>query len=466
MIEKNLYAQNFQPFKYKTIDDLRNEFRKLELDIPIDQDCEILKDSIKIGNFLVPNRLAVQPMEGYDADSEGSPGDLTLRRYERYAKGGAGIIWFEATAISPEGKSNQHQLYLSEKNVGKFKSLVSTIKSHCVETSKELGYKGNSILILQLNHSGRYSKKNGHKFPIKAYQNPVLDKAMGVSQEDGILLSDENLKALEDLWVEKAILAIEAGFDGVDIKACHGYLISELISSKSRLNSEYGGSSLKNRTKFFFNIISKLFKKLSNKDKFLITSRLGVYDENPYPNGFGVEYNEDHALTNTVDLSEPVEIIKELNSLGVKLINITAGNPYYKPYLTRPFNTPVSGGEYPSEHPLYGVGRIIKLASMIKTNAPKSMVVLGSGYSYLRHYGPLICAGLIRENKIDICGFGRMSIANPYYPRQIFQEGGIDKKLTCIGCSKCTALMRKGLNTGCVIRDDYYKNRYRGMKEL
>ena len=66
---------------------------------------------------------------------------------------------------------------------------------------------------------------------------------------------------------------------------------------------------------------------------------------------------------------------------------------------------------------------------------------------------------LLQQKKVDICGFGRMAFANPDFPKQILKEEGmIDKKKTCITCSKCSSLMRQGKSTGCVVRDAQYKS--------
>ncbi len=463
MIDKNELTSQFRSFKYKTIDDLKSELNHLNLELPLVEDCSSLTKELLFEQILLPNRIAIQPMEGFDAKLDGTPGHLTMRRYERYARGGAALIWVEATAIVPEGKSNPRQLYLSEKNVNQFTQFVSTIRNRCNSTLKELGFKANCLIILQLNHSGRYSKKNGHPYPIKIYQNPALDKAMGISEREGKIITDEELEELEKIWVQKALLAKEAGFDGVDIKSCHGYLISELISSHSRLNSKYGGKSLENRTKFFFNIIKKLKKRLQIGDPFIITTRFGVYDELPYPNGFGISRDKKQKVP-SIDLTEPIQVIKKLHELDIRLINISAGNPHYKPYLTRPFDTPIPGTDFPPEHPLYGVFRIIKLASLIKSQVPKDMVILGSGYSYLRHLAGYICAGLIKQNMVDICGFGRMALANPDFPKQLFMDGQIYPKKSCITCSKCSELMRLGSITGCVIRDELYKKIYKEIK--
>jgi 2,4-dienoyl-CoA reductase-like NADH-dependent reductase (Old Yellow Enzyme family) len=449
--------KQFEPFKYKTLEKLKKRIRELRLNIPIYPRVEILQQRVNIRNVFVPNRIAIQPMEGFDAERDGSPGKLTYRRYKRYAQGGAGLIWFEATAINHNCRSNPYQLVLTEENSDKFEEFVSEIRQICNQTLKRLGFRDKCVLIIQLNHSGRYSRREGKHYPIRAYHNTDLDKAIGVSKKDGLVISDDELKELENIWLRKAILAKEVGFDGVDIKSCHGYLIHELYCSRNRKNSKYGGKSLENRTRFFFNIIKKLKKKLKNKDSFIITTRMSVYDGIPYPNGFGIKPIEGETFPASIDLIEPLEIINRLYNKGIRLINISAGNPHYKPHITRPYDMPIKGGIVPDEHPLFGINRLFNLISLIKNHLPDDMVIVGSGFSYLRQFAGYVATGMAQEKKLDICGFGRMALANPNFPKQIFIDGIIDEKQVCITCSKCSELMKSSKNVGCATRDPQYK---------
>jgi len=452
-----ILMSKFEPFTYKSLSDLRNKIKELGLEIPINPEIEILQQRVKLEDSFIPNRLAIQPMEGFDAKLDGTPTELTFRRYKRYAEGGAGLIWFEATAVSEDSRTNEHQLMLTESNLDKFKELVSTTRDLSNRSLKQLGFKNECFLVLQLNHSGRYSKKGDKRYPIRAFHSTDLNKRINTSKKDGIVISDTELEELEEVWVKKAILAKEAGFDGVDIKACHGYLISELLSSRPRKNSKYGGESLEKRRKFLLNIVKKLRKERNKNSNFHITSRLSAYTGVPYPEGFGVKEIQGETFPASMDLTEPIELIKNLYDIGVRLINISAGNPYYHPQVTRPYDTPVKDSVEPNEHPLCGVNRLINLTADIKKKAPKDMIIIGSGYSYLRQFADHVAAGLIHQKKVDICGFGRMAFANPNFPKQIFQEGGIEKKLCCIACSKCSQFMREGRNTGCAIRDPEYK---------
>jgi len=227
-----------------------------------------------------------------------------------------------------------------------------------------------------------------------------------------------------------------------------------LLGARNRKNSIYGGSLFENRTRFFLNIIKKLKNAV---DEIIVTSRLGIYNGIPFPNGFGVKEEKNQTFPAEADLKEPIQLIDQLYKLGIRLINISIGNPHYTPQLTRPYDTPIKGATSPEEHPLYSVYRILHLTSHIKNQIPKDMITIGSGYSYLRQFAGYIAAGLVRNKMVDICGFGRMAIANPNFPRQIFENGNIDKNQVCITCSQCSGFMRQGKNTGCAIRDPQYQ---------
>ena len=166
-------------------------------------------------------------MEGCDGTADGRPGELTLRRYDRFARSGAGLIWAEATAITPEGRANPRQLWLTEENLNDYQRFVTDIKETCM---RENGFE--PIVLLQATHSGRYSKPEGTPAPLIAYNNPIFEGDSPIASDR--ILSDDYLYGLIDKFGTTAALAERAGFDGVDIKCCHRYLNSELLSAYNR----------------------------------------------------------------------------------------------------------------------------------------------------------------------------------------------------------------------------------------
>lgn len=333
-------------FKYKSKEDIISKASSLGYVLPYLDDISPLLQEIKAGDFLVQNRIVVQPMEGYDSEADGSPSPLTKRRYLRYAAGGSGMIWYEAVAVAPDGRSNPNQLWLNSNNVSNYASLVKDV----TEASSRVGIK--PFQVIQLTHSGRYSKPHGKPEPKAGALNPVLDKT------DPYILTDIELRKIQDEYVTAAKLADEAGFDAIDIKACHGYLLIDLLAAKGRTGI-YGGADPGLRFRFFLETIDRIKKEVPGV---IVTTRLNISDR--YTGGFGVDPD------NNPDFSEPFLLVDALKARGIRMINISMGSPYYNPHVTRPYDNPLPGQPLPDEHPLEGVIKMINGTSLFQKNTP------------------------------------------------------------------------------------------------
>ena len=225
---------------YTSGEEFTSQRDELKLNIPYAESVSVLATPLKIGKRVIPNRLACQAMEGCDGTADGSPDELTIRRYDRFAKGGAGIIWFEATAVMREGRANPRQLWIHNNNIDDFRREVERIKQTAV---KENGFE--PLVIMQATHSGRYSKPDGTPAPLIAYNNPIFEKDNPIDKSR--IVTDEYIDTVKEALIEASLFAEKAGFDGVDIKACHRYLNCELLSAFNR-KGRYGGS-LENRTR-------------------------------------------------------------------------------------------------------------------------------------------------------------------------------------------------------------------------
>lgn len=424
-----------EKFHYQSLQDVTNAANECGAFLPLKEDVTPLFQPLAIGRRTVANRIALQPMEGTDGLEDGTPGELTWRRYERFARGGAGLIWFEAVATVPEGRASAHQLMLTRNNVDAYKRLV--------ERMKEIGLKENGyepVIVMQATNSGRYSKPTGVPDPLIAYHCPPLEDTL---LDDGHILSDDQLKRYTQAYEQAAKLSRDAGFDGVDVKCCHRYLACELLSAYTRPGL-YGGS-YENRTRF----IKEAFQaaQAGIGDGFL-TSRMNVYDGFAYPYGFGV-----HEGSMEVDLTEPLRLIGELvEQFHIPLLNVTMGNPYKNPHVNRPYD---NGNYVPPEHPIEGLGRMMKGLSEIQHTYP-DLPILGSAFSYLRRFAPALASGMVADGHCAMAGFGRMAFANPDFVNQLRCNGKIDK--ACMTCGGCALLLRAGTPAGCIIHDkEVYK---------
>jgi 2,4-dienoyl-CoA reductase-like NADH-dependent reductase (Old Yellow Enzyme family) len=435
-------------FKYKSVDDLLAENARLGIDLRAAEDLSIYDLPVRVGRHTVGNRWCIQPMEGCDGELDGTPGELTLRRYVRFGAGGAKLIWGEACAVTDDGRANPRQIVLNEKTRDVFARMVADCrKAHRDATGDD----SDLVVGLQLTHSGRYSRR-----PIIATHDPLLDPRIIVDKKTGQkitldypLITDDEIKQLVDAYVVSAKLARAVGFDFVDVKQCHRYLLSEFLGARNR-PGPYGGS-YENRTRFAREIIQAIHAALPDMT---ITSRLNVYDGIPFhtgandtgtpdnwtaplANGWGMNPNDPF----TPDLAEPIRWIGEMKSLGVALVNVSMGNPYAQPHYNRPFEYPPPDGYESPEHPLVGVDRNFKVAEAVQRAHP-SLPIVGTGYSYLQEFLPQIGAGNLRDGRVTFVGLGRASLAQPDLPLQIKQHGKADRKRVCRTFSYCTALMR------------------------
>lgn len=439
-------------FTYKTLAELEEAARSLGAEhVRFEHDTARMQAAlarpVPVGDRTAGNSMAIHPMEGCDGTLEGRPDELTWRRYERFARGGAKLIWFEATAVREDGRANPRQILLNRSTADEYARLYEMMQRVHRE---EYGTTDDLLIPLQLTMSGRYS------VPVKtiAYHNPVLDLKTA-TPADYPVISDDELERLEDVYVDATGLALEAGFTAVDIKATHGYLLSELLGAKTR-EGRYGGS-LENRTRFFKNVFGKIRSKYGRR--VMICMRLGCYDgvpfmkdeetglgkplpfPTPYPWGWGV--NPENPLE--PELSEVKQAIAWFKEWGLELLNVSLGSPYYNPHIGRPFEKPDEGNYEEPEHPLTGVNRHFRVAHELQRTFP-DLPMVGTGYSWLQRFALNAGAANVEDGNIRFVGLGRAVLSYPDFARDILEKGELDDSRVCKTLTYCTFLMRQKSN--------------------
>jgi 2,4-dienoyl-CoA reductase-like NADH-dependent reductase (Old Yellow Enzyme family) len=450
---------------------LRRRFEELGISLPIDeriltaQEHSPLTEPLTIAGFRIGNRWCIQPMEGWDANRDGSPSPHTLRRWRNFGLSGAKLIWGgEAAAVQPDGRANPNQTLATPDNRSGLAQLLSTLKSAHRE---RFGRDDDLLVGLQLTHSGRFCRPNSKQLePRIAFHHPLLDAKFGIDPHDErVVWTDSDLERLIDNYVAAAKLAFDVGFQFVDVKACHGYLLHEFLSARRR-PGRFGGD-LAGRTRLLFSIIERIQHECKGA---VVVVRLSVFDTLPYKTsrdvgeplsyrdllpydlGFGVAENDPLRY----DLGEPIELLRRLQSSGVAMVNLSCGSPYYNPHIQRPAMFPPSDGYLPPEDPLVGVWRQIDVARQCKLAVP-DLPMVGSGYSYLQDYLPHVAQAVVRDGWIDVVGLGRMVLAYPELPADCLERGQLHRKRVCRTFSDCTTAPRNELVSGCYPLDPYYK---------
>jgi 2,4-dienoyl-CoA reductase-like NADH-dependent reductase (Old Yellow Enzyme family) len=449
----------------------RRRLAELNLDLPVDDTIltaaqgSPLAEPITLGGFRVGNRWCIHPMEGWDANRDGSPSPHTLRRWKHFGLSGAKLIWGgEAAAVQPDGRANPNQTLATPENRAGLRALLDELLTAHKE---HFGTTDDLLVGLQLTHSGRFSRPNDKKLePRIAYHHPLLDMKFNIDPANlSVVWTDDDLERLIDRYVAAAGLAREVGYQFVDVKACHGYLLHEFLSARTR-PGKFGGD-LAGRARMLTTIIGRV------RDAYpdlMIGVRLSIFDTVPFktsretgeplpyrellPYGFGFGTDPHDPLK--YDLGEPIELLRILQKLGVVAVNISAGSPYYNPHIQRPAIFPPSDGYQPPEDPLVGVERQVRATRECKEAVPE-LPLVGTGYSYLQDYLPQVAQAVVRKGWVDIVGLGRMVLSYPELPAETLATGKMARKKVCRTFSDCTTAPRNAIISGCFPLDPYYK---------
>jgi len=464
---------------FKTAETFRAHQKELGLALEIDNAIlpapeSPLAAATDYHGHTIGNRWCILPMEGWDCLPDGSPSELTRRRWLHFAGSGAKLLFgCEACAVMESGRSNTRQLMITPDTMPKLKSLCSEMR---LLHARKFGTASDLYIGLQLTHSGRFSHPHDDAKleSVTAYCHPLLDERFHCTEAN--VVSDAGLRDIIARFIVAAKLAKQAGFDFVDVKMAHGYLGHELLSAFDR-PGEFGGS-FENRTRFFREIVEGIKREVPGLE---IGTRFSLFDCLPFEkgpdqigipmerNGVGVgNYKYAFGGDGTglgCDLSEPIRFLELCRSLGVELIGTTVCSPYYNPHFQRPAYYPVSDGYLPPEDPVVGAARQIEAVAKVKAHFKGTdMRFVGSGYTCLQEFLPLAGQAAVRSGKTDFVGIGRMMIAYPELPADALKGGPLQVRRICRTFGDCTTAPRNGMVSGCYPLDEFYKARPESLR--
>ena len=346
---------------------------------------EKLFEKGRIGRLTIRNRAVMSPMGTDLADTNGNASPRLIAYYAERAKGGIGLIINEYTGVDDvDSIPPQHNLRMAQDyNVKAAEELTRTVHQYGAK------------IFAQLHHGGATSKS---AFTGRQNLSPSgIPMAPGGEVPREMTLED--IKRVQDKFVAAAVRCKKAGYDGVELHAAHGYLMTQFISEYyNRRTDDYGGS-VENRCRFIDEVIAGIRAKLGN---YPISVRMCGDEMTPEP-GF-------------LTMEDGLEIARHLEAQGIDCINISMGSSWNGNANCEPFSYTPGWKKH--------VAKAYKAAlsiPVIATNTIKD---------------PDFAESLLEEGVCDFVALGRSQFADPEFINKA-KAGHPEKIRKCIGCMYC-----------------------------
>ncbi len=381
-----------------------------------------LKSPLSVGNVQAPNRMVHQPMECNDS-LNGFPSEFTLKRYQRMARGKAGITVVESTTVAGSALSRIHQLICDEQHRSGIDKLTHEFKKLNRDT----------LLCYQLTHPGQASDARFSDV-VRVYDPWISGKTAGR------LLEKKEIKELREAFIQGAEIVYRSGADMVDIKLCHNYLGCQMLRPANSRSDEYGGS-LENRMRFAKEVIEGIKEKVRDP-KFTIMVRFSFYEGKTMPlkpdlGGIGTR----GPASSEIDFEEPCEMLRMLVKYGADIINVSGGEviPVKKPAGLEVGN--------PKTYSMYHHLDFAKRVKRLSLGVP----VIASGFSVFGEDIPVVGENSVTNGYCDMVGIGRQSLVDPDVDRILKGSGDY-----CNRCMGCIELLVAQMPVGCTCYDPLY----------
>lgn len=340
-----------------------------------------------IGTMDLRNRIVMSPMGTYLAARDGTVTDRMKRYYEERAKGGAALIIVEVAAVDhPRGRGMTRQIGISEdKFIPGLSELAETIHKHGAKVA------------IQLHHGGRIAApflSGGHE-AVAPSTIPLIPEELGKARE----LTVPEIRELVQRFAAAAQRAKQAGIDGVEIHAGHGYLIEEFLSRSSNFRQDNYGGSLENRARFLLEIVSAVREAVGRE--YPVWCRVD-----------GMEYGIENGITP----DESREIALKLESAGIDALHVSGyGGSYGVGFTLAPL----------VHQPCYLIPQVRNIKQAVK------VPIIGVGRIGLEQ-----AEKILRQLCADFIAMGRPLLADPELPIKIAQDRR-DEIRKCIYCYTC-----------------------------
>ncbi len=253
-----------------------------------------INTQLQIRETTFNNRIVVPAMASQTANTKGFVTQATLNHYQRLSKSKASLLFVEYSYISLQGRSEPQQLGIdSSEKLNGLKQLAYTIKQNNIKAG------------IQLVHAGGKTTKqltNGELIGPSAIAIPVKGEDLEIPSE----ATNQEIQDIKNDFIKASLVAVQAGFDAIEIHAAHGYGINQWLSPLTNQRNDLFGGSLYNRARILFEIISEI---RNQYPKIILSVRIPGQD------------HIEGGLTNC----DSILLSKKLVELGVDIINVSSG---------------------------------------------------------------------------------------------------------------------------------------------
>ena len=368
--------------------------------------CRALLSPFHIGQVNLKNRIVKSPQASGNATSEGAPTDGALAYYGGLAKGGVGLVNVEGAAVDfPLGVVGWPRLgFHDDRFIPLYRELTDLIHSHGAKT------------FLEVQHAGP-----SHPKAMSGLQ-PVAPSALSPEEQPvrtfdpARALSIPEIDRVQVQFVEAALRAQKAGFDGIDLHGAHRYLINAFMSRAwNKRDDEYGPRDLRSRARFPVQIIAAVKERVGRD--FMV----------------GIRYNvAEWGLKDGITAEEGVEFARLFEEAGADFLDISGYG--YGSFLWGYWGEQLRALDpAPAVRPWLKMidepGFIISQAAKVK-RAVKIPVISGG------RIDPRVADRDVRKGLVDLVFFARRLIADPSLPNKL-AEGRWEDIAPCTGCCEC-----------------------------
>jgi 2,4-dienoyl-CoA reductase (NADPH2) len=354
---------------------------------------DILFSPVRIGTLELRNRLVMSPMTTDYATDEQLPSPRLLAYLEERARGGVGLVTLEACTIDRRQREVVHSMHFSDDSVIEpHRELVRRIHAH------------GAAVWPQLVHPGPDS------------MSPLLDRipSVGPSVIPSYLtgqpcreLAREELPEIVELYAAAARRVREAGYDGLELHAAHGYMLlgSFLSPVRNRRDDEYTGRTQEGRIRLVVEVLRAI--KAAAGAEFPVALRISGYERAPGGR----------------PLADTQRIAPRLAAAGVDAFHVSGGS------VDRYVSQIVTGSQWPDAHNAPAAAAVRRVVDV-------PVMVAG------RIHDPRLAEALLRRGDADLVAMGRPLLADPELPRKA-RAGRVREIRRCISCQHCIDSMER-----------------------